>query len=99
MEIAQKLDPGADLAVQGDRLRAVGVVQGQHRGLRKRIGCAEAVRMAGVAFDLGRATHGAFHQGALRESAEQVGACEVQRLAGDDLLGWTDVRNDLLARV
>ena len=45
----------SNLAAMGDRLRAIGVVERQHRRLREDVGRAEARRMLRVALDLGRA--------------------------------------------
>ena len=49
----QRVAPGARLAQVGDRLRAVRVVERQHRGLVEDVGAAAAGRMIGIALDLG----------------------------------------------
>ena len=56
------LVPGARLAKLRDRLRTVGIVERQDRGLAENIGGAAAGGMIGIALDLGRPAHVAFHQ-------------------------------------
>ncbi len=49
-----------------------------------------------VSLDLGRTPHVAFHQHGLRVTREWNGAGEEERPAGDDVLGLSHVRDDLL---
>src|SRR5262249_56810884 len=48
---SEKSGPGGDAARAQQRIRAIRIVESQHRGLRKRIACAEAGRMIFVALD------------------------------------------------
>ncbi len=82
--------PRSNLTELDNRLRAIGVVKRQERGLRVEIGCAKASRMIGVALGLRGASLMAFDQEARRDAAESHGGREEQWTAGDYLLGFGD---------
>ena len=60
---------------------------------------AEAGRVLGIALELRRPSHVVFGQQRHAVTAVRHGGGEEQGPAGDDLLGLTDVRNDLLVRL
>ncbi len=91
--------PGPDLPALRQRLRPVGVVHVEDRGLREDVRAAEARRMELVAVELDGPP-----LVALREHAAGVALVEVrrgveERLAGDDLLRRLDVGVDPLGRL
>ena len=79
--------PRPDAAQLGDRVRPVGVVEGEDRGLREDVGAAAGRRMIGVALDLGGPTLVALDQQPGGDAAERHRGGEEQRLAGHDVLG------------
>ena len=92
---AEKRRPRADLAEIGERLRAVGIVEPENRGLREHVGRAEAARMQRVAFDLGRPPFVALDEEPGGDAAERHRGRVEERLAGDELFGLAHVGNDL----
>ena len=84
----EELPPRPDLPAMRDRLGAVGIVEVEDLGLRERVGGAEAGRMIGVSFDLGRTPHVAFDQHGLRVTAVDHRARVEQRTAGTMSSGW-----------
>jgi hypothetical protein len=88
--------PRANLAELGDGVRAIGVVEREHRGLRVEVGGALAGGVVGVAFDLGRAPVVALHEQARRHAAERHRRGVEERLARHDLFGLPHVRHDEL---
>jgi hypothetical protein len=95
----EEVAPRPDLAAVGDDLRAIGVVETEHRCLRDRVGRPQAGRVVRVALDLRGPAHVAFDQDGLRDAAERDCAREEQRAAGDDVLGLADVGDDRLERL
>ena len=91
--------PARDASELGDRLRAIGVVEVEHRRLGDRVGGAEARRMLRVALHLGRPSLVALGQDAGRIAADHRRGREEERPSGHDLLGLLDVGNDLLERL
>ena len=91
--------PGPDLPELGDRLRAVGIVETEDRGLPEDVGRAEARRVVGVPLDLRRAARVALDEKAGRVAGERKRGGEEERPAGKDLFGLADVRDDLLPRL
>ena len=99
-EHRQEAAPRADVAQVGEGLRAVGVVERQHRGLCRGVGRTQAGRMLGVALDLGRPPHVALDQHAGADPARVGhGGGEEERLSRDDVLGRLHVGDDLLGRL
>ena len=91
--------PGADAAKVDDRLRAVGVVEVEHRGLGEDVGRPQARRVVGVALDLRRPAGVALGEHPVAVAALDVGAGEVERLARHDLLRLADVGDDPFERL
>ena len=83
----------------GQRLRAVRVVDVEDRGLREDVRAAEARRVQLVALDLDRPALVALGEDAARVAAVEVRGRVEERLAGDELLGRLDVREDPLGRL
>ncbi len=96
--LALEFVPARDAAVVDDRLRAVGIVKRQHRRLCEHVGRAQTRGMIGVALDLGRPGHVAFHQNAGGDAAERHGRRVEKRFAGQDFLGLANVGKDFLGR-
>ena len=86
--------PALQLAPEGRRLQAVGIVEIEHGRLGQDVDAAEACRMLRIALDFGRPPHMAFDQNRHRRPAEGNRAGEVERPARDDVLGLTDVGDD-----
>jgi hypothetical protein len=91
--------PGARALELEDRLRAVGIVERQDRGLGDRVGRAEARGVLRVAFDLRRPPHVALGEHRLEIAEHRHRRGEEQRPAGEDLLRLLDVGDDLLERL
>ncbi len=98
-DLADEGAPGAGAAVVQDRLRPLGVVEGEHGGLGVGIGRAEARRMVRVPLDLGRPPLVALGEHAGRVAGVGQRGREVEGLAGDQLLGLADVGDDVLERL
>ena len=88
--------PRTNLPKLGDRVRAIGVVHREHRGLREQVGAAAAGGMVGIAFDLGRAAFVALDQQARGHASERHRRGVEHRLAGHQIFGLTHVRHDQL---
>ena len=85
----EKRRPRTNLAEVGERLRAIGIVEAEHRGLREDVGRAEAAGMQRVAFDLRRASLVAFDEQPGRDAAERHrGRVEERLLPGTSSSGW-----------
>jgi hypothetical protein len=95
----EKRAPRPDLPALGQGLRAVRVVDVEDRGLREDVRAAEARRVQLVALDLDRPALVALGEDAARVSAVDVRGRVEERLAGDELLGRLDVREDPLGRL
>ena len=95
----EKRRPRPNLADVGERLRAIGIVEAEHRGLGKDIGCAEAAGMKGVALNLGRASLVAFDEQSRRDAAERHRGRIEERHARHELFGLADEGHDLLRRL
>ena len=78
--------PIADAALVQDEAGAVRIVEVENGGLRRPVGAAQAGRVGGIAFHLGRTAHVALGQHADRVTVTQQGGCVEQRLAGNDFL-------------
>ena len=83
---AEKRRPRTDLAEVGQRLRAIGIVEAEDRGLREDVGRAEAARVQRVALDLGRPPFVALDEQPGGDAAERHRGREEQRLARDRAL-------------
>src|SRR5262249_51827934 len=88
--------PGADLPPARDHLRAIGVVEPEHRSLRGHIRGAEAGRVQRVALDLRRASLVALDDEAEAEAAQRHRGREVERSPEDDGFGLLHIRDDVL---
>ena len=95
---ADEFAPGGDDADVLDRLRTVGIVHRQDRGLGEGVGSAEARRMELVTFKLRRPAHVAGGDQADGAVAGGHRRGEVIRQARRDPLGLPDVRHDLFGR-
>ncbi len=91
--------PGSNLAELDDRLRAIGIVEGQHRRLGEQVGGAEAPGMIRVPFHLRRPSLVTLDEDTGGDAAQGHRAREKQRLAGNLLLGLSDVGDDQLGRL
>ena len=90
--------PGGRLVAESHGLRAVRVVQVEHRGLGPHARRALRERMKLVTFDLGRAPLVTLHQQAERAAAERHRGGVGQRHAGDHSLRGVDVWDDVFDR-
>ncbi len=88
--------PRGDFAERADRGRTVGIVEREDGGLGPVIRRAEARRVLGVSFDLGRATHVALDEQAECRALHLHRGRVEERLARDDLFRSLDVGNDRL---
>ncbi len=96
---AEELGPGAHLAAEADRLRAVGVVERKHRRLREDVRRAQARRMLGVALNLRRSPHVILDEHGAADARERHRGREEERPPRHELLGLPDVRHDPLFRL
>src|SRR5439155_6527047 len=69
-ESCNAASPTADIAVTGNRLRTVRVVQRQDARLHRSVRCAEASRMLGIALDLSRPPQMALGERARRNTRD-----------------------------
>jgi hypothetical protein len=90
----EELAPSRDLSQMEEGLRAVGIVQGEDGGLRDRIGRPEASGVLGVPLDLRRSPHVALDEHARADARQLDRGREVERLAGNQVLGRLHVRDD-----
>ncbi len=90
--------PADDLPLPSRRLRAIRVVQPQHRRLREQVGGAAADRVAGFAFDLGGPALVALDEQADGRAGQVHGGRVVLCDAGDQLFRHADVGDNLLPR-
>ena len=95
----EKGGPRPDLADVGERLRPIRIVEAEHRGLRERIGCAEATGMERIALDLRGTALVALDEQPGRDAAQRHRGRVEERSAGNELLGLADVRHDLFGRL
>jgi hypothetical protein len=95
---AQQIAPGRYLAAIPHGLRTVGVVQREDRGLRQRIGGAQARRMKRVALDFRRAAHVAGHYQTNRAVGARHGGGEAQRHARRHVFRRTHIGHDRFRR-
>jgi len=91
--------PGVDPRVVGHHLRAVRVVEPEHRGLNQGVGRPQAGRMVGVSLDLDRSSHLALDQHTAAEPLDRDRRGEEQRLARNDRLGSLHVGHDRISRL
>jgi len=91
--------PGGDPAVVEDLLRAVGIVEGEQRGLGEGVGGAPARRVVRVPLDLGRPPLVALGEHAQRVAGVGARGGEEEGLAGDELLGLPHIGDDLFQRL
>ena len=91
-----KIAPSTDASVEYHRLRTVRIPEIQDRSLAEDIRRAEASRVLRVSFDLGRPARVALDKDARGDSGLKQRRGVEERPAGKNLLGWADVRDDLL---
>ena len=93
-----EIAPGLPRALQRDRLRAVRIVEAEHRRLDARARRAEGRWVRRVSLDLRRSPFVALDDQAVGAPAERHGRRVVEGDPGNDLLGWSHVRDDLFDR-
>ena len=92
---ARVLAPGTDLAVEAERLRSVGIVKLQNRGLRIGIACAQRGGVFGVALHLGGPALVAFHQHSVGDAVQRRRGSEEQRAPRNQVFRLAHVRHDV----
>ena len=98
LQRGQKIAPGRDLAEVTHHLRAIRIVEAEHRCLHERIGRAEARGVIRIALDLRRASHVALDKHAIRVAADRHHGRKENRLAGDEPFRLANVRDNFLCR-
>ena len=93
-----EIAPGLPRALQRDRLRAVGIVEAEHRRLDARARGPEGRGVRRVSLDLGRPPFVALDDQAVGAPAERHRRRVVAGDPGNDLLGSGDVGDDLFDR-
>src|SRR6476659_8324936 len=74
--------------------RTVRIVEAENRRLREHVGRPEAARMRRVALDLGGPSLVAFDEEPRGDPAERHGRRVEEGIAGDEVFGLTDVRDN-----
>ena len=90
--------PGFSRALQPDRLRAVRIVEAEHRRLDAHARAPQRRWVRWVSLDLGRPSFVALDDQAVGASMERHRRGVVARNPGDDLLRRSDIRDDLFDR-
>ncbi len=98
-QFAGESAPGADLAVESQCLRAIRIVELQHRSLREGVAGAQRRRMLGVALHLGRPAHVTFRKQTVGHAVHRHRGCEEQRAPRNQVFRLANIRHDVLGRL